>query len=79
MDIETGTDLKVSENAKSGKKEKEYRHDEIPVHVVKKGESLWLIALKELGRGTRYREIMKLNSLETADVSEGQILKMPNK
>ena len=53
------------------------RHDEQRIHVVQENESLWMIAMKELGKGIRYHEIMELNGLETRDVAEGQILKLP--
>lgn len=58
-------------------KASEERHDETRIHMVKENESLWMIALKELGKGIRYHEIMELNGLETRDVAEGQILKLP--
>ena len=76
---ETGSEKKTQQMPKFEPKPMQYRHDETPVHVVKKGESLWLIALKELGSGVRYHEIMALNDLTDRDVSEGQILKLPKR
>ena len=75
--IETGHEDFAQEKSKKTQKKKETRHDEERIHVVRKGESLWLIALKELGRGTRYHELMKLNGLDTVDVVEGQIIILP--
>ena len=69
----------VSEKPKKAHSKKETRHDEERIHVVQKGESLWMIARKELGRGIRYHELMELNKLDTADVTEGQILKLPKR
>lgn len=58
---------------------KEERHDEKRIHVVGKHESLWHVALVELGHGSRYREIMNLNGMDTDGVCEGQILLIPDK
>ena len=49
------------------------------IYTVKKGDSLWAIATKYLGRGSRYKEIMNLNRLKTDVLSIGQKLKIPNK
>ena len=46
---------------------------------VKKGETLWKISLKYLGKGTRYKEIMKLNNLKKTTIHVGQKLKVPVK
>ena len=46
-------------------------------YTVKSGDTLWAIAVKYLGNGTRYREIMKLNSLTSETIFPGQILKIP--
>lgn len=48
-------------------------------YTVKKGDSLWAISTKYLGRGSRYKEIMKLNELKSDVLSVGQKLKIPNK
>lgn len=48
-------------------------------YTVKKGDSLWAIATKYLGRGSRYKEIMNLNGLKSDVLSIGQKLKIPNK
>lgn len=48
-------------------------------HTVKAGESLWLLATRYLGSGTRYTEIMKLNGKTTTGLKVGEKLKIPNK
>lgn len=45
---------------------------------VVKGDSLWAIAQKLLGSGTRYPEIVKLNNLTSNTIYSGQKLKIPN-
>jgi N-acetylmuramoyl-L-alanine amidase len=44
---------------------------------VQKGDTLWRIAEKELGRGARYPEIKKLNELTSDTIYPGQVLKLP--
>lgn len=44
---------------------------------VKKGDTLWDIAEKYLGSGSRYREIMSLNSLTSATIHPGLVLSIP--
>lgn len=51
-------------------------HFEYPVKI---GESLWGLAQRFLGKGTRYTEIMELNDLTSTKLRIGQILKIPNK
>ena len=48
------------------------------VYTVMKGDTLWEIAQKRLGNGTRYKEIMTLNGLKTSTIRVGQTLKLPN-
>jgi len=49
-------------------------------HTVKSGETLWKIAVTELGDGSRYMEIAKLNNLPNPDlISVGQVLNLPPK
>jgi len=52
--------------------------DEI-IHTVVKGDTLWKIALKYLGKGSRYPEIKRLNNLSGDTIFVGQKLKIPNK
>lgn len=50
-------------------------------YTVKKGDSLWLIAKKYLGNGSRYTEIYKLNKDKIKNVNliyAGQVLLMPS-
>lgn len=47
-------------------------------YTVVKGDSLWAIAQKLLGNGTRYSEIVKINSLTSNIIYSGQKLKIPN-
>lgn len=48
-------------------------------HTVVKGDTLWSISKKYLGNGNRYKEIMKLNNLQTNTIYVGQKLLIPNK
>lgn len=47
-------------------------------YTVKKGDSLWAIAAKQLGNGNRYKEIKSLNVLSSDTIYPGQTLKLPN-
>lgn len=47
------------------------------VYTVKKGDTLWTVALNKLGSGLRYPEIMKLNRLKSTSLQIGQKLKLP--
>ncbi len=46
-------------------------------YKVKAGDSLWGIAVKHLGSGKRYTEIMQLNGLTDKTIQPGQTLKLP--
>lgn len=48
------------------------------IHTVVKGESLWNIAKKYLGDGSRYPEIKALNELKSNVIYSGWKLKIPN-
>lgn len=48
-------------------------------YTVIKGDTLWGIAAKKLGSGTRYKEIKALNGLSSDTIYAGQKLKMPKK
>lgn len=48
-------------------------------YTVVKGDSLFEIAKKQLGKGSRYTEIVKLNGLKTSTIYPGQVLKLPEK
>lgn len=47
-------------------------------YTVKSGDSLWAIAAKQLGDGSRYKEIKSLNGLSGDTIHPGQVLKLPN-
>ena len=48
-------------------------------YKVVKGDTLFQIAKQQLGKGSRYTEIVQLNGLKTATIYVGQILKLPEK
>jgi N-acetylmuramoyl-L-alanine amidase CwlA len=48
-------------------------------HTVKHGDTLWKIAKQYLGKGSRYTEIVKLNSLKSNVLYTGQVLALPEK
>src|SRR5574344_1233896 len=48
------------------------------VHIVVHGDTLWAIAKKYLGNGSRYTEIVKLNGLKSNVIYSGQKLNIPN-
>lgn len=48
-------------------------------YTVKRGDTLWDIAERELGDPNRFPEIMKLNGLESDIIYPGQVLKLPEK
>ena len=48
------------------------------VHTVVKGDTLWDIAKKYLGNGSRYPEIKELNDLKSNVIYSGWKLKIPN-
>lgn len=49
------------------------------IHTVVKGDTLWKLAEKYLGKGKRYSEIMSLNGLTSDVLSVGQKLRIPTK
>lgn len=51
--------------------------DSYTIHTVAKGDSLWVIAKKYLGDGSRYNEIMRLNGMKSNAITIGQKLKIP--
>lgn len=52
--------------------------DNYRIHTVVKGDTLWDIAVKYLGKGSRYPEIKELNALTSDVIYSGQKLKIPN-
>ncbi|WP_182427450.1 MULTISPECIES: LysM peptidoglycan-binding domain-containing protein [unclassified Clostridium] len=61
-----GTNAKANEASKKTK-----------AYTVKKGDTLWDIAAKYLGSGSRYREIMSLSKITSTTIHVGQILTLP--
>ena len=67
--------VKTSALAVAGTKSSEdYR-----IHTVAHGDTLWAIAKKYLGNGSRYKEIVSLNGLKSNVIYSGMKLKIPNK
>lgn len=49
----------------------------VGTHTVKKGETLWAICQKELGDGSKYKEIATLNNLSNPNlIKVGQVIKL---
>lgn len=49
----------------------------VRTYTVKAGDSLWAIAEKQLGDGSRYNEIKTMNGLSSNTIYAGQTLKLP--
>ena len=47
------------------------------VYTVVKGDSLWAIAQKQMGDGTKWKQIYDLNGLKSETIFPGQFLKIP--
>jgi nucleoid-associated protein YgaU len=64
-----------------GFKKGEMKTDEMPAgdrkYVVKSGDTLYAIAVHELGKGSRWKEIVKINNLPGDTVRKGQTLILP--
>jgi GH25 family lysozyme M1 (1,4-beta-N-acetylmuramidase) len=46
-------------------------------YTVKKGDTLWAIAQRYLGSGTKYKELKALNALNSDTIYPNQVLKIP--
>ena len=66
--------VKVSDLAVAGEKPASTSR----THTVVKGDTLWDIAERYLGKGSRYSEIKTLNGLTSNVIYSGQKLKIPN-
>lgn len=53
--------------------------ENVSEHIVVLGDTLWGIAQKYLGKGTRYKEIMTANGLKNETIYPGQRLKIPER
>lgn len=69
--IYTGQVLKIPHEGAQAATWREY--------TVKKGDSLWAIAAKLLGNGSRYKEIKELSGLTSDTIHAGDVLKVPAK
>lgn len=49
----------------------------VRTYTVKSGDSLWAIAAKQLGDGSRYNEIKTMNGLTSNTIHAGDVLKLP--
>lgn len=47
------------------------------IYTVKKGDTLWAIAQRYLGGGSKYKEIKTLNALNSDTIYPNQVLKIP--
>ena len=65
--------VKTSALTVAGTKPADYR-----IHTVVHGDTLWAIAKKYLGNGSRYKEIVSLNGLKSNVIYSGMKLKIPN-
>lgn len=68
-----GTAIYPTINTNAPVKDEEYR-----IHTVVRGDTLWDISAKYLGKGSRYPEIKKLNGLTSNVIYSGWKLKIPN-
>ena len=65
------------EKVAEAKVEREETKEPAKSYQVKKGDTLWNIAKKELGAGNKYQDIAKLNNLSNPNlIYPGQILKL---
>lgn len=46
-------------------------------YTIKSGDTLYLVAKKELGSASRWKEIEKLNGISSNDLRVGQVIKLP--
>jgi LysM repeat protein len=75
---ESGLNGFSAQNTPSQTAEKtEQKTKEFTLYTVQKGDSLWKIAEKFLGNGSKYQEIKTLNFLASDTIYPGQVLKIP--
>lgn len=72
-------DVIIEKSGATKKKPVEPIKDYQCIHTVVKGDSLWNIAKKYLGKGLRYTEIMKLNGKKSTIIRVGEKIKIPKK
>ena len=69
--------LKIGQVLKIKEKTAQAKPAAYTAYTVKKGDTLWRIAQKHLGRGSKYPAIMAASSLSSDKLKVGQILKIP--
>lgn len=65
------------EEVKEDKKQEKPKEPEYREYTVRAGDTLWAIAVRFLGNGFRYSEIMAASGLKSDLIYPGQILKIP--
>lgn len=65
------------EEVKEDKKQEKPQEPEYREYTVRAGDTLWAIAVRYLGNGFRYSEIMAASGLKSDLIYPGQILKIP--
>jgi GH25 family lysozyme M1 (1,4-beta-N-acetylmuramidase) len=50
---------------------------EYATYTVKKGDTLWVVAEKQMGNATQWKQIQSLNGLTSTVIYPGQVLKIP--
>jgi nucleoid-associated protein YgaU len=78
---ETPKDVKAQKTQKEQKEQKQPK-EQFKIYTIKESDSLWQIALKQLGDGNRYKEIIKLNKNVLNDGNSlvvGTKIKLPAK
>jgi nucleoid-associated protein YgaU len=83
FDAAKGASVKLVEVAKTPKEAKAQPATEATVagraYRVAKGDTLYAIASRELGKGSRWQEIVSLNQLPSEQVTAGTMLKLPSR
>lgn len=75
--IYPGMQLKIPSDVPGDSTDSNQPETSYSSYTVRKGDSLWKIARKQLGSGSRYTEIMELNGLISDTIYPGQVLKLP--
>ena len=76
LDAENSHTDKPEENVEETPAKEPISHQSA-TYTVKGGDSLWAIAANVLGDGSRYKEIMELNGLQSSTICKGDVLKLP--
>lgn len=69
--------FKKENNSKDSLEPKPAKDEKVETYTVKRGDTLWGIAQKYLGNGSKWTEIKKANNLSSDLIKPGQILKIP--